>query len=308
MRGAAFAAALALAFTFAACRREQPNTGAIHIDPALESLVPSDTVFILGADLEAIRRTGTYQKNSALLDLPRLDEFARQTGVDPRKDLSAILSVSNGKGGALLARGNFTPADLERRLKKQGASVIDYQGVKLFGDERNAVAFLSSRTAAAGSTSILKSIVDTRGRQGMPPALAARIRSIPGGSQLWAAFIGGVQGLNFTIPANSNLGGIMRAFKGMDSATLGVDVRNGFDLNAEALCNTANDARHLHDALKGIVGLGRLSTPDNRPELLKLYDLIKVDQNQTQVLVTARIPPDLVDKFLSLWLKPSKSR
>ncbi len=308
MRAAVFAAALGLALMIAACRLQQPSTGAIHIDPSLERLVPSDTIFILGADLDAIRRTATYQKNSRILDLPRLDEFARQTGIDPRKDLSEILSVSNGKGGALLARGNFNQADLERRLKNQGASVIDYQGVKLFGDGRNAVAFLPPRTAAAGSTPLLKSIVDTRGLQSMPPALAARIRSIPGGSQLWAAFIGGVQGLNFTIPANSNLGGIVRVFKGIDSATLGIDVRKGFDLNAEAICNTAADARRLHDALKGIVGLGRLSTPDNRPDLLKLYDLIKVDQAQTHVSVTAHIPPDLVDKFLSLWLKPSKSR
>jgi hypothetical protein len=55
--------------------------------------------------------------------------------------------------------------------------------------------------------------------------------------------------------------------------------------------------------VKGVVGLGRLNTPDNRPELLKLYDAIDVQQQQSRAQITAKIPTDLADKFLDLWLK-----
>jgi hypothetical protein len=46
-----------------------------------------------------------------------------------------------------------------------------------------------------------------------------------------------------------------------------------------------------------------LSTADNRPDLLRLYDTMKVAQIQLRVEVTAQIAPDLEDKFLDLWLK-----
>jgi len=52
-----------------------------------------------------------------------------------------------------------------------------------------------------------------------------------------------------------------------------------------------------------VVGFGRLNTPDNHPELLQLYDAIKVEQQQNRALVTAQIPEDLADRFLDLWLK-----
>ena len=72
----------------------------MRIDPALESLVPADTVFIVGGNLDAIRETAVYQKLLSRVPLPQLDDFTRQTGLDPRKDLSQILSCSNGKNAA----------------------------------------------------------------------------------------------------------------------------------------------------------------------------------------------------------------
>ncbi len=298
-----FAAALLAALV--GCQQYRPNTGSIKIDPALETLVPADTMFIMGANIDAIRNTPVYQKHIGVVDLPRLNEFAKETGVDPRKDLWQVLSVSNGKTGILMVRGKFSEGDLEPRLEKKGAARFGYKGFNLWGDERNAVLFISSTTALMGSTAGLKSIVDDRNspHHGLPPALAERMRSIPGESQIWAAFIGGVQGLNVTVPENSNLGNLLRVFKGLDSAVLGIDLRNGFDLYADALCKTDNDAKQVRAALKGIIGLGRLSTPDNKPELLKLYDAIDVEQAQNKVTVTAHIPPDLVDRFVDMWVK-----
>ena len=98
------------------------------IDPDLEALVPSDTVFILGANVDAIKNTAVYQKLLSQVDLPQLNQFAEQTGLDPRKDLSQVISVSNGKTGMLMARGKFSQRDLEPRLEAKGAKRFAYKG------------------------------------------------------------------------------------------------------------------------------------------------------------------------------------
>lgn len=296
---------MALAVLLTACRQQPPGTGSIRIDPALETLIPADTMFIMGANVDAIRNTSVYQKNIGIIALPRLNEFTHQTGIDPRKDLSQLLSTSNGKAGVLMARGRFNASELGPRLEGEGAKRSAYKGHNFFGDDRNAVTFINSTTALAGSTDSLKSIVDglDQPHHGLPPALADRVRAIPAGSQIWAAFTGGVQGLNVTVPEGSNLGSVIRALKGMESATMGIDLRNGFDLNADAICQNENEAKQLRLAMKAIVGLGRLSTPDNQPDLLKLYDAVQVEQVQNKVTATAHIPPDLVDRFVDLWVK-----
>jgi hypothetical protein len=279
--------------------------GPLRIDPALESLVPSDAVFVIGANVESIRNTTVYQKHAAILNIPRFDEFAKQTGLDPRTDLSQIVSASNGKAGVLLARGKFKVADLEARLEQHGAKQTAYKGLKLFGDDTSSIVFIDHTTAMAGSTPTVKSIVDQHDqpKHGMPAALADRIRAIPPNSQIWAGLVGGISGLDLPIGRSGMLGAVLRAVKCINSMTLGIDLGNGFDLQADAVCETGGDATHLHDLMKGVIGFGRLSTPDNHPELLRLYDDIKVAQDKNRVIVSAHLPPDLVEKFLDLWLK-----
>lgn len=292
-----------LLLLLAGCRQKE-NTP-LQIDPALEALVPADTVFIMGVNVDAIRNTQVYQKYIGVLNLPNLNQFAQQTGIDPRNDLSQVLSVSNGKAGALIARGKFKPGDLEPKLQAQGAKRTAYKDYNLFGDDQRSVLFMNAGTALAGSTSLLKSIIEARDspRHGLPPALGEKLKSIPSGSQIWAALVGGVPGLNLGVPDNSNLGNVIRLVQGIDSAAVGIDLRNGLDLNANAICRSDAHAKRLHDALRGIIGLGRLSTPDNQPDLLKLYDAIKVGQAQNRVDVTAHIPPDLANRFIDLWIK-----
>jgi len=48
--------------------------------------------------------------------------------------------------------------------------------------------------------------------------------------------------------------------------------------------------------------------PENQPELLKLWDGIKVDQQQRTVKITITIPEELVDKLIDLLGKQSLLR
>ncbi len=125
---------IALAFfLLAGCQPKQ--SASLHISPALETLVPSDTVVVLGVNLAAIRDTTIYQKLITRVPLPQLDRFTQQTGLDPRKDLSEILLCSNGKSALLLVRGKFRLPDLEARFKSNGVTPANYKGHALFGDD-----------------------------------------------------------------------------------------------------------------------------------------------------------------------------
>jgi hypothetical protein len=287
----------------AGCQPKKQDS--LRIDPSLESMIPAGTVFIAGADIDAIRDTPVYQKLLGRMPLPQLDEFTQQTGLDPRKDLSRVISCTNGKQGVLMARGKFNVGDLEKHLETRGAKRSTYKNHSLFGDERMSICFMNAGTAIAGSGSDLRSLLDqgSGGGRGLPPALRDLIRTIPANDQIWAALTGGLQGLNIGIPRDSNLENIMNALQSIDTATLGMDLSKGFDLTAAVTCKTERDAKFVHDMVRGMVGLGRLNTPDNHPEFLKLYDAIKVTQQQTHAQVVAEIPADLADRFMDLWLK-----
>jgi hypothetical protein len=54
----------------------------------------------------------------------------------------------------------------------------------------------------------------------------------------------------------------------------------------------------MGDAVRGIVGLGRLNVPEGQPEMLRLFDGIKVEQKQRSIQLNVQIPADLVDSLL----------
>jgi hypothetical protein len=284
---------------------KQAKDKKVFVDPALEILVPPDTTMATGADLDAIRTTHVFQKYVGELSLPQLNEFVKKTGVDPRKDIWQVLSCSNGKTGLFLARGKFSEGDAEPRIAIDGVNRMNYKGLNMFGNDQTAVLFLTPSSAAAGRTADLRTLVDLRnqGEHGLPKALKEKVGTISHDNQIWAVFTGGLENLNLGVPESSNVGQALRAFKGIQGGTLAVNLRDGFQFEAHLECKTPADAKHVRDALKGIIGLGRLSTPEKQPEMLKLYDGIEVANIETKVDVTAKIAADLEDKFLDLWLK-----
>jgi hypothetical protein len=78
------------------------------------------------------------------------------------------------------------------------------------------------------------------------------------------------------------------------------DLSSGLKVQGNGMSATDEEARRLATALKGLIGLGRLNTPDNRPELLRFWDAIQVEQKDRSVTLRADIPDDLLDKALAM--------
>ena len=290
---------LAGLFLLASCRPALLKP--VRIDPALEALIPADTVYLFGASVERLQQTPMYQKLSQLA-LPEVDRFARETGVDPRKDIQEVLACSNGTTMVTMVRGRFNSGELEPKLRARGVPRIAWKGHTLYGTGEAAFTFLSPSIAVGGSTSVLKSVIDAGKPHGVPAALRPLLEAIPERDQMWAVSAGGVPGIRMGITEGNRLGDIAQMLRGIQAVVLGVDFSNGLHLTARLNCRTEDDARHVHDALRGAIGMARLSTPDNQPELLKVYDAIQVTQGNSRVEVNGDLPADQVDRFLTLWL------
>jgi hypothetical protein len=268
------------------------------IDPALATLIPDDTTLLVGTRLEALERTPVYQKYLADRKFSQVEEFAKQTGLDPKKDLWELLFVSNGKNNILLGRGKFAN-EMEPRLEKEGAKRFGYKGYNLIGDDKAAVVFISSTTAAMGATESLRFLLDQRGTsKGPPAALAALMKDIPEDAQFWAAYDGGPVELPFT----GNLANITRFVKSIQTGSVYFDLRTGLNGVASGECSTDQGAEEVQGALKAFIGLGRLNTPANQPEMQAAWDGLRTTLQDKRVKLYIDVPQNVVDQFLALWM------
>jgi hypothetical protein len=297
---------LFLAITVALAGCVHRDAAGPKIDAALDTLVPPDTVLMVGTRLEALFKLPVYQKNFAGKPLPQVDEFAARTGLDPVKDLWELLFVSNGREGVLLGRGKFADEMMEPKLQREtGGERFGYKGLTLIGNEHSAMAFISPTTAAVGGVPALHSLIDQRGASHGPPArLAALLKQIPPQAQLWAAYGGG--SIHLPFDENSNLGNLNRLLGSLQTGTVYFDLGAGLSGVAEGDCTSDAAAQDVEGALKALIGFGRLSVPKNQPELAQVYDGLRVTQEGHRVKLYIDVPEAMVDKFIGMWAGRSR--
>jgi len=272
------------------------ETGRTSVDSILAALVPPDATMLAGLRMADIRATPLYQKMLARKHLDRLDEFARQTGFDPRRDVREILVASNGKDIIVAARGTFNVRAFEDMARST------YKGFTLYSRDHRGVALIDNSTAIAGTLDAVRAALDRRdsGDRSGPAELLARARQIPPENQIWSVSNGFDNLLTGRIPEDGNAANVGRILRSLENTTAAADLRTGLNGYLNGQCHTDADAKNLGDAARGLVGLGRLSVPEKQPELLRLWDGIKVDQLQRTVRITVAIPPDLIDKLIDL--------
>jgi len=273
--------------------------GALRVDPALAALVPSDAVLLAGARMDTLRATPLYRKWVAGKPQPMLDRLAERIGLDPRKDFRELLIASDGNQTLAVARGNFA----ERAANNlKHTPRLTYKGYTLLGDERAALVFINSSTAAAGPAPALRALLDGRNRRRAPSALLAKAGTLPASTQVWIVS-SNTSTLAGELPSSGNLAMLGKILAMLDSFTAAADLRAGLRLSAEGSSPKEADARTICDAVRGLVGLARLNTPDDAPELLRAYDGIRVEQAQRAVRLKAEIAEDLLDALLARFQK-----
>jgi hypothetical protein len=288
--------ALLLAVSVAILGCSSAQFGTARIDRGLAALVPADTILLAGIRMTELRSTSLYSKMMSQQRLSEFDDFAKQTNFDPRKDVNEMLVASNGADVVVLARGNF------KVQAPPGSKRSIYKGATIYGNAEGAYAILDSTTAVAGAERVLHKAIDQK-QSGQPGAagLVARAAALPGPAQVW--FVSSGWG---TLPdrlsaQGGNLSNFSRIFRSVEKASGTADLRSGIVGTVSGDCRTEPDAKTLGDAARGMVGLGRLSVPENQPEMLRLFDGIKVEQKGQSVQANVNIPADLVDRLVTLY-------
>jgi hypothetical protein len=137
------------------------------------------------------------------------------------------------------------------------------------------------------------------GKENHAAGLLTRARAIAENYQIWSVTEGGSNlASEIGVPANGpDLG---RIFRSLQNTLFEADLRSGLKGMAEGYCVSAQDAKNLGDATRGMVGMARLNTPENQPDLLRVWDGIKVVQADRKITITVDVGQDLVDQLLKL--------
>ena len=146
--------------------------------------------------------------------------------------------------------------------------------------------------------------VPSGGSGSVPPALRDLLKGIPPESQIFGVGLGSSIPSLDALPQQGNLANLGAMLKSLQSWTLAADLRLTVMMKVNAAYQTEADAKRIHDALKGLLGIARLSTPSSAPEMLRLYDGIQIAQDKATVRVSTDVAPDLIDKASERMKKP----
>lgn len=301
-------------------RRALANT--IQPDRDSLALVPAQATAVFGLDLDGLRATSVYatwqQHRQARKPDPEYDEYLARTGFDIERDLEAVTGAAwkNGTQPVFLivATARFNSSLVSGFLKEKGAKVETYGGVELLlpdehhtksGEDYPVVVLgLPDRpnTILAGASAAVKQALDLRAHPAFSvlnnQALLARVQAIGAENQVWAVALtpGALlpSQLPAVPPAQAN---VARILQGMQSSIFTLSATNGLRLLAQGTCSTADDARTLAEAARGLLAMARLMAPANQPQAIELLNSLQIDQQQSDVRLTAAIPPQLLDQL-----------
>jgi hypothetical protein len=279
------------------CR--EPGAKGIRPDRTLKPFIPSDTPVLAGMDLDTIKATPLYKRHEGQLNLPFLKAASERVGLDPRKDISVILLAWRGAQPLAIVRGRFSSSELGPKLTSLGARETRHNGTPLFvSDGGESLFFPEKNVLIAAPVEALRPVIDA-GRNGrVPNDIAARMQTLPGSAQLWAV---STQGLGLSrVPMRSDIDSALSNIVGyVTGGIMGMTIDAGVHLQADLSCISNQGAQRVHDALRGGIGLARLTTKDDELDLLRVYDAIRVDQDQQTVHVRADLGPELADKLIA---------
>ncbi|MBV9269016.1 MAG: hypothetical protein JO061_22790 [Acidobacteriaceae bacterium] len=287
---------LSLLGATAACSKT--STKGVEIDSKLGRYVPANTTVLAGAAVQQITASAFYKRHENQLNLSVLNTASERLGLDPRRDITQILIAWEGDNPLFLATGHFSSSQLGPKLASSGDSKFTYRGQTLFGDANQAVYFPKQNIAVAGPVTALHRFIDT-GRGGVPDSLAPRFDALPKADQVWLVSSQGIP--MDRVPLRSDAASALSNIAGyVTAASVGVGFDDGAHLHADLVCLSPEGAKRVHDALRGMIGMARLMTRDNQMDMMRIYDAIKVDQDQQNVLVHADLSPEQADKLLAM--------
>jgi hypothetical protein len=259
-------------------------------------MVPPGATSLVGVRMAEVRNSAFYKELIQQNKLPSVDQFARETGFDPRRDVREILFASTKSGGVLLARGVFhVNAVKEAKPLRHGVYTVQALGT-------NGYCVLDATLAIAGDIPTVNAALDewTSGKHTAAQPLLARGKQIEPDYPFWGVSFGFAGFLADNMPRAASGVDFSKIFRGLEDTWFEATFTNGFKGTVHGATAADADAVSLRDTAKGLIGFGRLNVPENQPDMLKLWDGISVEQEGRSVSIRIDVAQNLVDQLVRM--------
>ncbi len=291
-----------------------PARAAVGPLPPEALVLPADARFLMGFDVQRLTASPFYERYALQRGMkPQvLVELERRTGLDPARDVDEIVVAGSGFGDALdtltVAIGRFDRRELARTLQAEGrVRKYDHQGVTVYalrtdgqGTGGIGLAFLGDNALVVGGRERVESAVASRARGEAPlrsnHAIIALAEKVRPGSTLWMV---GDETLLSGLPTSMSLpgsapGATALSLPALRSLTVTGDLDPQISLAVTGEASDDAAAKNLADVVRGLVALATIQA-QQKPELQKLTSAVSVATEANRVLITVRLPYELVD-------------
>jgi hypothetical protein len=172
----------------------------------------------------------------------------------------------------------------------------------VWGQGASGFCILDSTLAAAGEIPAVNAALDewTSGTHTAAQRLLVHVATVNPQDQIWGISTGAGNFLAEHPPAANSGLDFSKIFRSLQDYWFQADFSAGLRSEVHGTTRTEKDAVNLRDAVRGIVGLGRLNVPENQSELLKVWDGITVDQQGQSVAIHADVTQDLIDRMVQM--------
>jgi hypothetical protein len=292
--------------------------GAFAADPSLlQSLIP-DAQVVAGLQVESAKSSlfGQYVLSHLSVNDTKLEQFATETGFDPRHDVSEIVVASNWKPNTpdnrwiVAARGVFNIAKITSTAQANGGVIAPYQGINVVTLQAGSnaqvdtgIAFLDSSLALVGDVTSVKAAID-RKKNNTPPdgAVLAKAQTVSSGKDFWFVTLVPLSNFSASIP-DANLSGAMQGnlLAAINQVSGGIRFGDTVTISAEAVTRSEKDAQALVDVVKFFAGLVQLNRQKDPAagQVATLLDTLQTSTSGNITTISLAIPEHSLEQLLN---------
>lgn len=284
--------------------------------PAEGLVLPAETRFVGGVNVKRFIASPMFARYTDREGMhPKaMRDLEERTGLDLARDIDQIVVAGSRKGGPesrplVLVLGRFDLDRIGGTLQTEGkANPRTQEGVTLFSyadaSGASTMALLNESMLVFGPTDRVEAVAASHAQGATPlsenAGILALVESVKPGSTFW--MVGdrtAMEALPSAIPGQG--GSAAMNLPPLQSLTLTGDLDPQISLALTGVAADETAATKLADVVRGFVALMTLQA-SQKPELQQLASAFNVTTEADRVLVSARIPYELLDA-----LQPKKT-
>jgi len=276
-------------------------------DSRLVSLVMPGATVIAGVNVTQALASpfGQYVLTLVAPHDPQLQELAKLTGFDPRKDVTELLAATSAgaasTGGLVLARGAFPVDVINAAAAAAGAATETYQDIAILKspDGLQGLAFLDSTLAVFGDVASVKGAIDRQspeaGRLGS--AMVSRIARLSEAHDAWVMTTVPPASLRPPSAAPIVPGLNIQALEQIRQASVAVKLGATVTVTAQARIDTPQNATTLAGMLQMMANIAQMQAQKN-PDAAAFAKSVGIAANGSTVEVTFSVPEDRLQQLV----------